>query len=252
MDSTHRKIELQSPSDFRYLIDNVRRAAADSINAAFPPVEGADGAEDDLRLHIEGMVNDVRPPYPHPPPPSGTNPRRDEQYITQTFTLASPNLTINGLPVDPTHFFSSSSSQLAPSSSDDDQQAQIQYEPFDPRKRYRIEDLAREEEALLRSIASLKRRVPAATASSWAAATEAGTAADEAAAAAARARVEAEGGEAGRKAMEGMGPLDRQAELEEAFGGAVEKLGRLKREMPATVAKMERARVAAGYVATEL
>jgi kinetochor protein Mis14/NSL1 len=94
--------------------------------------------------------------------------------------------------------------------------------------------------------------VPAAAAGSWAAATEAGTAADEAAAAAARARVEAEGAEAGRRALEGMGPLDRQAELEEAFGGAVEALGRLKREMPATVAKMERARVAAGYVATEL
>lgn len=67
MDSTHRKIELQSSSDFRYLIDNVRRAAADSINAAFPPVEGADGAEDDLRLHIESMVNDVRPLPPHIP-----------------------------------------------------------------------------------------------------------------------------------------------------------------------------------------
>lgn len=174
--------------------------------------------------------------------------RGDEQYITQTFTLASPNLTINGLPVDPTHFFSASS-HPTPSDPEDEQ---IQYESFDPRKRYRIEDLAREEEALLRSIASLKRRVPAATASSWAAATEAGAAADEAAAAAARARVEAEGHEAGRKAMEGMGPLDRQAELEEAFGGAVEALGRLKREMPATVAKMERARVAAGYVATEL
>ncbi|KAK0749921.1 hypothetical protein B0T18DRAFT_437307 [Schizothecium vesticola] len=227
MDSTHRKIELQSPSDFRYLIDNVRRAAADSINAAFPPVEGADGAEDDLRLHIEAMVND---------------------YITQTFSLASPNLTINGLPVDPSHFFSSSSQHA--SSEPEDQQ--VQYEPFDPRKRYRIEDLAREEEALLRSIASLKRRVPASAAGSWAAATEAGTAADEAAAASARARVEAEGAEAGRRALEGMGPLDRQAELEEAFGGAVEALGRLKREMPATVAKMERARVAAGYVATEL
>ncbi|KAK1829395.1 putative kinetochore protein [Podospora conica] len=225
--TTHRKIELQSPADLRYLIANVRRAAADSINAAFPPVEGAAAdEEDELRMRIEGMVND---------------------YITQTFTLASPNLSINGLPVDPAHFFSASSAD-----DDADDEEQVQYEPFDPRKRYRIEDLAREEEVLLRSIAQLKRRVPAATAGTWAAATEAGVAADEAAAAAARARVEAEGAEAGRKALEGMGPLDRQAELEGAFRGAVEALGRLKREMPATVAKMERARVAAGYVATEL
>jgi len=45
--------------------------------------------------------------------------------------------------------------------------------------------------------------------------------------------------------------LDRQEELEKEFATTVETLGRLKREMPATVAKMERARVAAGYVATE-
>ena len=66
MDSsaTHRKIEIQSPDDFRYLIDNVRRAAADSINAAFPPVEGADGQEDELRVRIEQMVNDVRTAFP--------------------------------------------------------------------------------------------------------------------------------------------------------------------------------------------
>ena len=62
MDANHRKIELQSPEDLTYLVDNVRRAAADSINAAFPPVEGADGQEDELRVRIEEMVNDVRIP----------------------------------------------------------------------------------------------------------------------------------------------------------------------------------------------
>jgi kinetochor protein Mis14/NSL1 len=60
MDSSSRKIELQTPEDFTFLIDNVRRAATDSINAAFPPVEGADGQEDELRVRIEQMVNDVR------------------------------------------------------------------------------------------------------------------------------------------------------------------------------------------------
>ena len=63
MDANHRKIELQSPEDLAYLVDNVRRAAADSINAAFPPVEGADGQEDELRVRIEQMVNDVCIPF---------------------------------------------------------------------------------------------------------------------------------------------------------------------------------------------
>ena len=57
---THRSIELQDPEDFTYLIDNVRRAAADSINAAFPPVEGAEGEVDELRERIEELVNEVR------------------------------------------------------------------------------------------------------------------------------------------------------------------------------------------------
>ena len=57
--SIHRKIELQSPEDFTYLINNVRRAAADSINEAFPPVEGHEDQEDELRVRIEQLVYSV-------------------------------------------------------------------------------------------------------------------------------------------------------------------------------------------------
>lgn len=64
--AVHRRIELQSPEDFTYLIDNVRRAAAESINAAFPPVDAGDRngedeeEEDELRVRIEQLVDDVR------------------------------------------------------------------------------------------------------------------------------------------------------------------------------------------------
>lgn len=53
-----RKIELQSPDDLSYLIANVRRAAAERLNEAFPVVEGNDG-EDELRDQIEKLVNEV-------------------------------------------------------------------------------------------------------------------------------------------------------------------------------------------------
>lgn len=53
-----RKIELQAPEDLSYLIANVRRAAAERLNEAFPPVEGTDG-EDELRNQIEKLVNEV-------------------------------------------------------------------------------------------------------------------------------------------------------------------------------------------------
>jgi len=62
--AVHRRIELQSPEDLTYLINNVRRAAADSINAAFPPVEGTAADEDELRSQIEQLVEDVRPLLP--------------------------------------------------------------------------------------------------------------------------------------------------------------------------------------------
>jgi kinetochor protein Mis14/NSL1 len=83
------------------------------------------------------------------------------------------------------------------------------------------------------------------------AASKTGVAADEARFEAVREKVVADGATSGRKALEGVGPLDHQDETEERFAAAVEVLGRLKREMPATVAKMERARVVAGYVVTE-
>lgn len=65
MDGANRKIELQSPEDLTYLINNVRRGAAEHICAAFPPVED-DQEEDELRVRIEKIVDEVRsspPPF---------------------------------------------------------------------------------------------------------------------------------------------------------------------------------------------
>lgn len=60
MDGANRKIELQSPEDLTYLINNVRRAATEHINAAFPPVDDADAQEEDeLRVRIESIVDEV-------------------------------------------------------------------------------------------------------------------------------------------------------------------------------------------------
>ncbi|KAK4218413.1 putative kinetochore protein [Rhypophila decipiens] len=280
MDISHRRIELQAPEDFSYLINNVRRAAADSINAAFPPVPDGhdDGHEDELRVRIEQMV---------------------DEYITKTFTYAAPNISINGLPVDPTRFLPSNRNSSSSLMKNEQiiLEPEEQYEPFDARKRQRVEELAREEEDLLRSIASLKQRVPAITAQNWAKATKEAIVEDEKLLEVARDKVlgdlvagpssqeqqqqqkqqeesemqidggdaegqtaageEGSGGSGKRKnnkkrriLLEDIGPLERQDSVEEEYRGAMEILGRLKRDMPATVAKMERARVAGGYVVT--
>lgn len=145
----------------------------------------------------------------------------------------------------------------------------VQYEAFDARKRARVEELAREEEDLMREIAALKRRVPAATAKGFAEGFWEGVRADEEAVGRARevavaavgGRSDGDGGQEEKedvqksskaKAMlNGIGPLERQADVEAGYEGVVDTLGRLKRDMPATVAKMERARVAGEYVVTE-
>ncbi|EJT75428.1 hypothetical protein GGTG_05363 [Gaeumannomyces tritici R3-111a-1] len=251
MDGVHRKVELQSPEDFAYLLGNVRRAAQESIGAAFPPVEGA--GEDELRVRIEELVN---------------------EYIAKTFTLAAPNISINGLPVPdsllpkpPPKPNNAKKNRRGRSNNnppqEEEKEEEVVYEPFDARLRDRIPDLLREEEDLLREIAALKRRVPAAAASRLADSLRAGRVAGPGAVArdlaersgGARTRVLDVGigvGEEGSAENGGGGDapgvLQRPAEAERAFASAVDGLARLKRDMPATVARMERARAAGTYV----
>lgn len=227
----HRKIELQSAEDLNYLIANVRRAAAAHINDAFPPVPSSDPSdgEDELRQRIEALV---------------------EEYISRTFALAAPNLTINGLPVaDPSAFLVSGGGKT------EDEKPEEQHEPFDGRKRERVLALAGQEEDLLRDIAALKRKVPAAAAAGWGERVRGGVEADEKLLEKRREEIARLVGAEGRDGEKGVlgdvAPLERQEDVERAFGGAVSTLGRLKADMPATVAKMERARVAGEYVVTE-
>ncbi|TLD29047.1 hypothetical protein PspLS_03362 [Pyricularia sp. CBS 133598] len=253
--SAHRKVELQSPEDFTYLLNNVRRAAAESIGAAFPLAD--DDAEDALRARIEELVDD---------------------YIARTFALAAPNVSINGLPVPESLLpkekngktkdkgkKGSKKSKKKGSAATEEEDENVVYEPFDARLRDRIPDLLREEEDLLREIAALKRRVPAQAAARVGDALKSGVAADEAALAAAKERVgdvdrdlrakgrkrmldNLEGGVDEASAAPAIGVLQRNDEVADSFGTAVEGLGRLKRDMPATVARMERARAAGSYV----
>lgn len=201
-----------------------------------------------------------------------------QQYITQTFTLAAPNLSINGFDLDAKTFpavylsdpTTTNSAAANTRSSTQSRHEIIQYEPFDARKRTRLEELAREEEDLMREVASLKRSVPGAAARSYAEGFWEGVRADEAGFEGAKTRAAVVGGgeeeeedgdgkkekkekEKKKKTLllEGLGEVERVDDVEKGYAGVVETLGRLKREMPATVAKMERARVAGEYVVTE-
>ncbi len=154
------------------------------------------------------------------------------------------------------------------------------YEPFDARKRARVEDLTREEEDLLRDIARLKRGVPAAAAAAWAEAARRGVREDEEALAAVNnnnnnnnnnddeddddnnnasnqgidaqhQHQQSSSAAAAAARLLSIERLDRQDDVERAYGAAVAGLAGLKREMPAVVARMERARAAGEYVIVE-
>ncbi|KZZ92416.1 Kinetochore Mis14 [Moelleriella libera RCEF 2490] len=220
-----RKIELQSPEDLSYLVGNVRGTARALVREAFPQ-EG----EDELRTEIEELVN---------------------EYINSTFALAAPNLSINGLSISWADFLVQHQQQ---------QQQQEAYEPFDARKRQRVADLIAQEEKLLEQVAALKRSVPGPAAALHAQVLEDAARRDELLVQQRTEQVlrqardrwgkeKEEGGEGeGDKESWRITDLERQSAVEDGFRDAVGKLGRLKRDMPALVAKMERARVAGEYV----
>lgn len=181
-------------------------------------------------------------PSPHPlnPPHLRSNAKGNKltpsQYITKTFTLAAPNLAINGLDIDPAPYLS----ETTPS--------EPVYEPFDERKHQRVLDLAREEEDLLAEIATLKRNVPSRVAASVSENVREGMRADDVAVEErSEAVLNVDEGEVTR----GMEVSGVGEDGEERWGGAVGGLGRLKREMAAVVARMERARIAGEYVVTQ-
>lgn len=60
MDTTHRKIELQSPADLNYLIANAKRTARAKIDLHFPPSAAPESGEPDaMKARVEELVNDV-------------------------------------------------------------------------------------------------------------------------------------------------------------------------------------------------
>ncbi|KFA79071.1 hypothetical protein S40288_08158 [Stachybotrys chartarum IBT 40288] len=210
-----RRIELQSPEDLTFLVGNVRKAARARVDEAFPHVEAAAADDDDLRNQIEALVN---------------------EYIDKTFALAAPNLSINGLPVP-----SDITSRTAPVT------PEPTYEPFDTRKRQRVADLIAQEERLLEEVAALKRSVPARAAAEHAEHLAASLKRDQ------EALVErvAAAADVAAAVDIGLAAPERQTATEAEYRKALEGLARLKRDMPAVVAKMERAKVAGEYVLTE-
>lgn len=59
MDAHHRKIDLQSPSDLTYLLNNIKAVAQEKLDLAIPPSAAPKG-EDAYRVKVEELVQEVR------------------------------------------------------------------------------------------------------------------------------------------------------------------------------------------------
>jgi kinetochor protein Mis14/NSL1 len=162
------------------------------------------------------------------------------KYITTTYTTASENIVINGLPPSPTFLAS-----LLDSSPTSTTHQSEEYEPLDGRLHSRAAELYRKEEDLLEEIAALKREVPLQAAANWREALKGGIEQDE------EAFRNAERANDVQDMKLNVGKRERQEEVERTWGRGIEGLGRLKREMPGTTARMERAKRVADYVLAE-
>ena len=117
-----------------------------------------------------------------------------------------------------------------------------EHEPFNTKLFDRAKDLSRKEEDLIEEIAALRRKMPSVAVDNAKATYQAGLESDE---------VALRGWEEGVKehgADLGIGKLERQDAVEGNWMKGVHGLERLKRSMPESVAKKERAERAENYV----
>lgn len=152
--------------------------------------------------------------------------------MTTTFAAATPNLSINGLAPNPS--FLSPNTQTAARAAPD---VQEEYTPYDAALEARATSLLAQEDALILEIAELKRQAPAEVAEQWRRQFE-------------ESGISAEANVVEQAEGEGLRvqALERQADVEAAWGRAVGGLEVLKGGMGASVARAEKARGVGDYV----
>ncbi|KAK4556192.1 hypothetical protein LTR86_006889 [Recurvomyces mirabilis] len=212
-DSTHRKIELQQPADLTYLIANLSRAAREKLDKHFPPSASQQGVsgEDAMRKRVEDLVSD---------------------YITNTFALAKPNLSINGL--------SSTEMETELARAGTEGGGEEELAPFDSKLAQRLQALSAQIEAQTLQLANLRRTAPGETARKWEEGfVESGKSWEERFAGEERERMEE-----ARGVDVSASQVERQGEVERGWRDGEERLGVLKTGMGSTVARLEKAKMA--------
>ena len=59
-DPHHRKVDLQSPADFTYLLANIRASAQEKLDNALPPSAAPKDGDDVFKAKVESLVHEVQ------------------------------------------------------------------------------------------------------------------------------------------------------------------------------------------------
>ncbi|EOA85162.1 hypothetical protein ACJQWK_07167 [Exserohilum turcicum] len=236
MESEHRKIELQSPSDLAFVTSQIRAAARQKLDLHLPPVSDA-SEPDELRRNVEDLV---------------------DAFVAQVLHGMRQNISINGLDVVSTSSTSSSSQNgggvgvemhdgtgTGTGTAEGESLVETEeFEPFDEKTRVQLAKAIAKRDALIAKISKHRRATPAAAAEAW------------------KDRFEKENQDMaslllqhdasiGSHAVPGVQNIPRQDDVARNWERAVDGLQRLNKGLPETRARLERARHVVGYLEGE-
>lgn len=233
MDASHRKIELQSPSDLTFLTSQIRTAARQKLDLHLPPVPSSDtngDAPDELRRSVEDLV---------------------ETFVAKVLQGIRHNVSINGIDVVESGNEGDMMDGVVNGNGGGGGEGEsmvetVEYEPFDDKLRSQLSSTVAKRDALIAKISQQRRTTPKVAAETWMKGFEEED------------RVWAEIQESLQKdaaaAANGDGEvadveaLQRQDEVERNWERAVTGLQRLNKGLPETRARLERAGDVVGYL----
>jgi kinetochor protein Mis14/NSL1 len=202
------EISLDSHKDVQFLKSNISLATREKLDTHLPPTAVPNIHADSLRKRVEEMLDEVYPDIFN----------RLTQFVSRTFEMASSSLLING---------------LKPSISSLSEQQDM--EPFDADLLARVQALHREIEQKTLEVTSLRRSTPLEAATilqkSYSETTE--TAVSESA-----------------PDVPPLSPIEmaREDEIKQTYTQGMKLLKDLKKGVPATTAKLERAKEVVTHV----
>ncbi|KAI4908554.1 hypothetical protein J4E85_011681 [Alternaria conjuncta] len=239
MDASHRKIELQSPSDLTFLTSQIRTAARQKLDLHLPPVPSSatnGDAPDELRRSVEDLV---------------------EIFVAKVLKGIRHNVSINGIDVVESgdgegmdgvvNGHGGGGGGGRGEGEGESMVETVEYEPFDDKLRSQLSATVAKRDALIAKISQQRRTTPKVAAETWIKGFEE----EERVWAALQESMEkdaaATAGNGGGD-VAGVEALQRQEEVERNWERAVTGLQRLNKGLPETRARLERAGDVVGYL----